>query len=177
MTGMRKELSNFMIILISFIVNIKFMKKVLVLCTGNSCRSQMAEGWLKYYSGDQAEIFSAGIESHGLNLIAVRVMMDAVIDISGNKSKTIDELPDDEFDFIITVCDNADENCPNFPGKAVRIHKNFPDPSKAKGNEEDILNVFADVRDMIEDFCFDFVNENIRALIPDDMDKLTKKDD
>ena len=110
-------------------------------------------------------------------MIAVRVMMDAVIDISGNKSKTIDELPDDEFDFIITVCDNADENCPNFPGKAVRIRKNFPDPSKAKGNEEDILNVFADVRDMIEDFCFDFVNENIRALIPDDMDKLTKKND
>ena len=143
------------------------MKRVLVLCTGNSCRSQMAEGWLKYYSGDQAEIYSAGIESHGLNPFAVKVMMDAVIDISANKSKTVDELPVKEFDYIITVCDHAKENCPWFPGDAIRIHKSFPDPAKAEGSEEEILKKFAEVRDSIEDFCFDFVNENIRKLIPD----------
>jgi arsenate reductase len=129
----------------------------------------MAEGWIKYYSGDQAEVYSAGIESHGLNKYAVKVMMDAVIDISGYKSKLVDELPFNEFDYIITVCDNANENCPFFPGKGVRIHHSFPDPATATGTEEEILAVFAGVRDMIEDFCFDFVNENIRMLIPDDL--------
>lgn len=149
------------------------MKRILVLCTGNSCRSQMAEGWLRYYAGDSAEVFSAGIEAHGLNKYAVKVMMDAVIDISGHKSKNIDELGVKEFDYIITVCDSAKENCPYFPGEAVRIHHSFPDPAAATGSEEEILEQFAAVRDSIEDFCFDFVNENIRPLIPDDLRSLS----
>jgi len=146
--------------------------KVLILCTGNSCRSQMAEGWIRYYAGDSALVWSAGIEAHGLNKYAVKSMMDAVIDISGHKSKTTDELEEKEFDFIITVCDNAKEACPYFPGNAVRIHHSFPDPALASGSEEEILKVFATVRDEIEDFAFDFVHNNIRPLIPEDIDKL-----
>jgi len=150
------------------------MKKtnILVLCTGNSCRSQMAEGWLRYYAGDAANVWSAGVEAHGLNPFAVRSMMDAVIDISGHKSKTVDELPETEFDFIITVCDNAREACPYIPGKAVRLHHSFHDPAKAEGTDEEKMRVFNSVRDEIEDFAFDFVHNNIRPLIPDDLEKI-----
>jgi arsenate reductase len=155
----------------------RIIKNILVLCTGNSCRSQMAEGWLNYYACDEAKIYSAGIESHGLNLNAVKVMMDAVIDISGYRSKTIEELPDIKYDYIITVCDQAKEDCPYIPGEAIRIHKSFSDPAKAEGSQEEILEAFADVRDHIEDFCFDFVNENIRPLIPENLDNLNKKND
>jgi arsenate reductase len=151
------------------------MKNVLVLCTGNSCRSQMAEGWLKYYAGDSASIYSAGIEAHGLNRNAVRVMSDAIIDISEYKSKTTAELPDVKFDFIITVCDNAKEKCPFFPGNAKRLHKSFPDPAKFTGSEDDILKQFEDLRDEIEDFCFDFVHTYIKRLIPDDIDNYLEK--
>ncbi|MBE0666197.1 MAG: arsenate reductase ArsC, partial [Bacteroidales bacterium] len=94
---------------------------ILILCTGNSCRSQMAEGWIRYYAGEAANVWSAGIEAHGLNQNAVKSMMDAVIDISGYKSKTVNELPETDFDYIITVCDNAREACPYFPGEAVRL--------------------------------------------------------
>jgi arsenate reductase len=146
------------------------MKNVLVLCTGNSCRSQIAEGWIRYYAGDSANVYSAGIEAHGLNKNAVKVMMDAVIDISDYKSKTIDELPDVKFDYTITVCDNAKEKCPFLPGKAIRLHKSFPDPSKFSGSDEEILKKFEDLRDEIEDYCFDFVNNYIKPLIPDDID-------
>lgn len=149
------------------------MKNVLVLCTGNSCRSQMAEAWIKYYSGDEANVYSAGIEAHGLNSYAVKVMMDTFIDISGQKSKTIDDLPDIRFEYIITLCDNAKENCPYFPGDAVRLHKSFPDPEQFKGTDEEIIDAFTELRDMIEDFCFDFVNTNIRSLIPDDLENLS----
>jgi len=145
---------------------------ILILCTGNSCRSQMAEGWIRYYAGDAAEVWSAGIEAHGLNMYAVKSMMDAVIDISRHKSKTIDELPHKEFDYIITVCDNAREACPYFPGNAVRIHHSFPDPAKATGSEEEKTQVFNKVRDEIEDFAFNFVHNNIRPLIPGDIEKL-----
>jgi arsenate reductase len=134
----------------------------------------MAEGWLRYYSGSAAEVYSAGIEAHGLNPNAVKVMMDAVIDISRYKSKTVDELPEKQFDYIITVCDNAKDNCPWFPGEATRIHHSFPDPAKATGTEEEVLAVFAEVRDSIEDFCFDFVNEHIRRLIPGDFNSFSK---
>lgn len=150
------------------------MRNVLVLCTGNSVRSQMTEGWIRYYAGDEANVYSAGIEPHGLNKYAVKVMMDAFIDISGHKSKTIDELPAIQFDYIITVCDDAKEKCPYLPGKAIRIHKSFPDPSAFKGTEKEILESFSDLRDMIEDFCFDFVHTNIRPLIPDDLENLSK---
>jgi len=152
------------------------MKKVLVICTGNSCRSQMAEGWIRYYGGDEVEVVSAGIEAHGLNPFAVRVMMDAVIDISHHVSKTTEEFIDKKFDYIITVCDDARENCPHFPGKAERIHRSFPDPAKAEGTDEEKLKVFVKVRDLIEDFCFDFVNENIRPLIPGDLSEFIPPD-
>ncbi len=150
------------------------MKKieVLVLCTGNSCRSQMAEGWIRYYAGDSALVWSAGLESHGLNKYAVKSMMEAVIDISAQKSKTTEELDQKDFDFIITVCDNAREKCPYFPGNAVRIHHSFPDPALATGTEEEIMRTFNSVRDEIEDFAFDFVHNNIRPLIPEDINEL-----
>ena len=146
------------------------MKNVLILCTGNSCRSQMAEGWIRYYAGETANVYSAGIEPHKLNMNAVRVMMDAVIDISGYKSKSINELPDIKFDYIITVCDNAKEKCPFFSGNALRLHKSFPDPAKFTGSEKEILKEFADLRDEIEDFCFDFVHMYLKRQVPDDID-------
>jgi len=150
------------------------MINVLILCTGNSCRSQMAEGWIRYYAGNEANVFSAGIEAHGLNSYAVKVMADAVIDISKQKSKSIEDLPEIEFDYIVTVCDNAKEKCPYFPGNGLRLHKSFPDPADFKGTEEEIIKQFSDLREMIEDYCFDFVHTHIRPLIPDDMDDLAK---
>jgi arsenate reductase len=148
------------------------MKNVLILCTGNSCRSQMAEGWINYYAGNEANVYSAGIEAHGLNPYAVKAMAEAVIDISKQKSKTVDDLPAVEFDYIITVCDNAKEKCPFFPGKGLRLHKSFPDPAGFKGTDEEILKQFSDLRELIEDYCFDFVHTHIRSLIPDDLDEL-----
>ncbi len=152
------------------------MKRVLVICTGNSCRSQMAEGWIRYYGGNDVEVASAGTEAHGLNPFAVRVMMDAVIDISHHVSKTLEEFAGKEFDYIITVCDDAQEKCPYFPGKAKKIHRSFPDPARAEGTDEEKLKVFSGVRDLIEDFCFDFVNENIRPLIPGDLANFIQPD-
>jgi arsenate reductase len=148
------------------------MKNVLILCTGNSCRSQIAEGWIKYYSGDEANVFSAGIEAHGLNSYAVKVMADAMIDISKQLSKRVDDLPQIEFDYIITVCDNAKKKCPFFPGMGLKLHKSFTDPALFKGTDEEITKQFYELRDLIEDFCFDFVHTYIRPLIPDDLDKL-----
>jgi arsenate reductase len=150
------------------------MKNVLIICTGNSCRSQMAEGWIRYYAGNEANVFSAGIEAHGLNSHAVKVMADAVIDISKQKSKIVSDLPEIEFDYIITVCDSAREKCPFFPGKGLKLHKSFPDPSGFRGSEEEILKQFSDLRELIEDFCFDFVHSYIRPLIPDNIDNLSK---
>lgn len=147
-------------------------KKILVLCTGNSCRSQMAEGWIKYYAGNAADVWSAGIEAHGLNKYTVKSMMDAVMDISQQKSKTINELPDIKFDYIITLCDEAKGKCPFHPGDAKFIHKPFTDPAKATGTEEEIMQVFNDVRDEIEDYVFDFVHINIRSLIPENIEAI-----
>ncbi|AOP33374.1 protein tyrosine phosphatase [Leptospira tipperaryensis] len=127
------------------------MKKpnILVLCTGNSCRSQIAEGWLRYFTGNRAVIYSAGIETHGVNPRAIQTMKEVGIDISNHTSNHIDEYKNIEFDYILTVCDHAKENCPYFPSKAVRFHHNFPDPAKAKGTEEEILEEFRKVREMI----------------------------
>lgn len=150
------------------------MKNILVICTGNSCRSQMAEGWIRYYAGNEVNVYSAGIEAHGLNKYAVKVMADALIDISKQTSKTTADLPDIKFDYIITVCDDACEKCPYFPGNAIRLHKSFPDPSLYKGTVEEILKMFAELRDQIEDYCFDFVHTHIRPLIPDDLGDLVK---
>jgi arsenate reductase (thioredoxin) len=149
------------------------MKNVLILCTGNSCRSQMAEGWIRYYSGNDANVYSAGIEAHGLNSYAVKVMAEAVIDISKQVSKRVDELPEIEYDYIITVCDNAKEKCPFFPGKGLKLHKSFPDPALFKGTGEELIKQFSDLRDLIEDFCFDFVHTNIKPLIPEDLENIS----
>ena len=106
------------------------MKNILVLCTGNSCRSQIAEGYLRHFAGEKAEIYSAGIETHGVNPRAISIMKEDGIDISKHTSNNIDQYYDIEFDFVITVCDNAKENCPVFPTKAKKFHHNFPDPAK-----------------------------------------------
>src|ERR1700752_4684648 len=116
------------------------MKKVLVLCTGNSCRSQIAEGYLRYFAKDKAEIYSAGIETHGVNPKAIAVMKEDGIDISKHTSNNIEEYLTIGFDFVITVCDNAKESCPFFPTRAKKFHQNFPDPSKTIGTDEQIMN-------------------------------------
>ncbi|MFW5864403.1 MAG: arsenate reductase ArsC [bacterium] len=129
--------------------------KMLFLCTGNSCRSQMAEGWARHLKGDVLEAWSAGIEKHGLNPNAVKVMAEAGIDISGHQSKTVNELPVGEFDYVVTVCGHANENCPIFPGKAKVIHVGFDDPPKlAAGakSEEEALEHYRRVRDEIRAF-------------------------
>ena len=129
--------------------------KILFLCTGNSCRSQMAEGWARALKGDVIEPFSAGIEKHGLNLRAVRVMAEAGVDISGQTSKTIAELPSLDFDYVITVCSHAQGVCPMFPGEAKVIHIGFDDPPKlAEGakSEEEALGHYRRVRDEIRAF-------------------------
>ena len=137
------------------------MKKILVLCTGNSCRSQIAEGYLRYFVKDKAEIYSAGIEMHGVNPKAIAVMKEDGVDISNHTSNNVDEYMGINFDFVITVCDNAKENCPYFPSKAIKLHYNFPDPAKVKGNDVEVMNEFRRVRDLIKNYCLEFVNENI----------------
>lgn len=128
-------------------------KNILVLCTGNSCRSQMAEGYLKYFAGDKAHIYSAGIETHGLNLNAVATMKEDGIDISTHTSNHVDEYAHINFDFVITVCDHANEKCPVFPSTAVKLHHNFPDPAKANGDPQQIKKSFEHTRDLIKEYC------------------------
>ena len=137
------------------------MKRILVLCTGNSCRSQMAEGYLRYFANDKAEIFSAGIETHGVNPRAIAVMKEEGIDISHHTSNSIEEYRNIEFDYVITVCDNAKERCPFFPSTAKKFHYNFPDPAKAIGSEEEVMLQFRKVRDMIKTYCRHFVDDNL----------------
>jgi len=129
--------------------------KVLFLCTGNSCRSQMAEGWARHLKGDVIEPHSAGIEKHGLNPNAVKVMAEADVDISGHTSKMLDDLSGVEFDYVVTVCGHAHETCPMFPGKAKVVHVGFDDPPKLAAGEEDsekALNHYRWVRDEIREF-------------------------
>lgn len=134
------------------------MKNVLVLCTGNSCRSQIADGYLKHFAQNKATIYSAGIETHGVNQKAIAIMKLDGIDIAHNTSNNVSEYLDIAFDFIITVCDHAHENCPHIPSKnAKRIHKNFFDPSKITGSEEQIFNAFKKTRNQIKAFCEEFV--------------------
>ncbi len=139
------------------------MKNILVLCTGNSCRSQMAEGYLRFYAGDKAQVYSAGIETHGVNPKAVQVMAEDHIDISKHTSNHLDEYNDIPFDMVITVCDNANEACPFFPGKVERFHKNFPDPAKASGTSEEIMDEFRRVRDMIKIYAANFVQQHLNS--------------
>lgn len=142
------------------------MKKVLILCTGNSCRSQIAEGYLRHFAKGAAEIYSAGIETHGVNPRAIKIMAEDHIDISGHTSNHVDEYKDIDFDYLITVCDNANEACPYFPGKVKRFHYNFPDPAKATGTEEEIMNEFRRVRDMIKAYAANFVDTHLTPLNP-----------
>ncbi len=137
------------------------MKKILVLCTGNSCRSQIADGFLKHFAGDRAEVYSAGVETHGVNPKAIDTMMEVGIDISKHTSNNIDEYRNVDFDFVITVCDHAKERCPYFPAKAKKFHHNFPDPAKASGTEQEIKEQFRKVRQQIEEYCRRFVAENL----------------
>ncbi|SEW44107.1 arsenate reductase ArsC [Chitinophaga arvensicola] len=135
------------------------MKKVLVLCTGNSCRSQIAEGYLRYFAGDKAEIFSAGVETHGVNPRAIATMAEDGIDISMHTSNHINEYQGIDFDYVITVCDHAKERCPFFPSSAIKLHENFPDPAKAIGTEEEIVSAFRQVRNIIKNYTKDFVEQ------------------
>ena len=139
------------------------MKNILVLCTGNSCRSQIAEAYLRHFAGEKAEIYSAGVETHGVNPRAISTMKEDGIDISQHTSNNIDEYINIDFDFVITVCDNAKERCPFFPTKAKKFHQNFPDPAKATGTEEAILEQFREVRQMIKTYSQQFVSENLSA--------------
>ncbi len=136
-------------------INMNSKLKILFFCTGNSCRSQMAEGWARHLKGDLIESYSAGIETHGLNANAVKVMAEAGVDISGHRSKHLDELENIKFDYVITVCDNANESCPMFPGKTKVIHAGFDDPprlAKEAKTEEETLNIYRRVRDEIKSF-------------------------
>lgn len=137
------------------------MKNILVLCTGNSCRSQIAEGYLKHFAGNKANVYSAGVETHGVNPRAIATMKEDGIDISGHTSNHIDEYRNIGFDFIITVCDNAKERCPYFPSNAVKFHYNFPDPARATGTDEEIMEQFRSVRQQIKDYCEKFVSDHL----------------
>jgi len=126
-------------------------KNIMFLCTGNSCRSQMAEGWARKYWGHEFNVYSAGTKKHGMNARAMKVMLEAGVDISSHFSKTVEELPKVTFDYVVTVCDHAHENCPYFPGGKI-VHIGFQDPpalTKEMTNEEEILSVYRKVRDEI----------------------------
>lgn len=135
------------------------MIKVLVLCTGNSCRSQMAHGYLAHFAGNGATVYSAGIETHGVNPKAIETMAEDGIDISQHTSNNVNEYAHITFDYVITVCDNARENCPYFPATIKVLHHNFTDPAKAQGTEEDVKRQFRLVRQQIKDYCRQFVDE------------------
>ncbi|HEY7118493.1 MAG TPA: arsenate reductase ArsC [Tepidisphaeraceae bacterium] len=129
--------------------------KVLFLCTGNSCRSQMAEGWARHLKGDVIEAYSAGVEPHGMNTDAVRVMGEAGVDISGQSSKHVDELRSVALDYVVTVCDHAHETCPIFPGATRVVHVGFDDPprlAKSAKSAEEALGHYRRVRDQIRAF-------------------------
>jgi arsenate reductase (thioredoxin) len=129
------------------------MKNVLILCTGNSCRSQIAHGYFEHFTdGRSVRVYSAGVETHGVNPGAIATMAADGIDISHHTSNHVDEYMDLEFALILTVCDNAVERCPYFPSTAKRVHFNFPDPAKATGTPEEIKAQFDAVRDQIKEY-------------------------
>ena len=131
-------------------------KRVLILCTGNSARSQMAEGILRSIAGDKFEVASAGVAPSKVRPEASEAMRDAGIDISSHRSKSVDELVDEHFDYVITVCDNAKESCPIFPGNVERIHWSFDDPAAFEGTDEQKLAEFKRVRDQIKEKLDEF---------------------
>ncbi|MGE4520054.1 MAG: arsenate reductase ArsC [Desulfobacteraceae bacterium] len=140
--------------------------KILFLCTGNSCRSQMAEGFTRAIKGDEIEAFSAGIETHGLNPDAVKVMKEAGVDISSHKSQNITEFKDETFDYVVTVCGHAHETCPFFPGNSKVVHVGFDDPPKLAlefDDKEEKLNCYRKVRDQIKEFVSK-LPENLKTI-------------
>ena len=137
------------------------MKRILVLCTGNSCRSQIAEGYLRHFAGEKAEVYSAGVETHGVNPGAIATMAKDGIDISNHTSNHVDEYLPIKMDFLITVCDHAKERCPFFPGEMARFHYNFPDPAKATGSPEEIEKAFETTRNLVRDYTKNFVEEQL----------------
>ncbi len=135
-------------------------ERVLILCTGNSARSQMAEGLLRHEGGELFEVFSAGIEPSFVRPQAVEAMRESGIDITNHRSKSVDEFAGQKFDYVITVCDNANERCPVFPGKAKRIHWSFDDPAAVEGDNVMKLAVFRRVRDEIHERIKSFMRAN-----------------
>ncbi len=131
-------------------------KKVLFLCTANSCRSQMAEGIANHFLGDRIEAFSAGTEASYVNPRAIAVLREIGVDISGHRSKNVDEFAGEEFGCTITLCGDARDNCPIFSGGGERVHIGFTDPAKATGNEEEIMGAFREVRDEIKDALINY---------------------
>lgn len=121
----------------------------------------MAEGYLRYFGKNKVQVWSAGVEKHGVNPLAIAVLKEDGIDISTQTSNTIDEYPNIDFDFIITVCDNAKERCPIFPSNARKFHQNFPDPAKATGSQEEVLQQFRIVRQLIKSYCEEFISSNV----------------
>lgn len=136
-------------------------KKILVLCTGNSCRSQMVHGYLEKFTAGNGEIYSAGVEVHGVNPNAIASMKRDGIDIAHHTSNHVLEYQDITFDIILTVCDHARESCPYFPSDAKRIHHSFPDPAKFTGTELEMEKRFDEVRDEIKAYCLQFVHSEI----------------
>ena len=131
-------------------------KRVLFLCTHNSCRSQMAEGIVNHYLGDRFEAFSAGTEATRVNHLAIRILAEAGIDISGHRSKVLDEFEGQPFDYVVTLCGDANEKCPLFFGGVERIHRGFEDPSRQKGTEEEVLPEYRRVRDEIKAWAMNY---------------------
>jgi arsenate reductase len=138
-------------------------RRVLILCTGNSARSQMAEGILRHDGGDAFEVESAGVKPGSIRSEAIQAMQEIGIDISGHRSKSVDEFTGQEFDYVITVCDNANESCPVFPGRTERIHWGFEDPAAAEGEEASRMAVFRQVRDEIREKLAGFIREQHSA--------------
>lgn len=136
-------------------------KKVLILCTGNSCRSQMAEGYIRDFAKNNTEVYSAGIEAHGVNPKTIQTMAEDGIDISKHSSNNVDEYKQIHFDYVVTVCDNAKERCPYFPSAAIKLHQNFPDPTKYIGSEAEINEAFRMTRSLIKSFSKKFVDDYI----------------
>ena len=134
-------------------------KRVLILCTGNSARSQMAEGLLRHDAGDRFDVFSAGTQPSRVRPEAIAVMRELGIDISGHRSKAVDEFAGKSFDYVLTVCDNANEMCPIFPGHSIRIHQSFADPAAVRGTDEERLAVFRSVRDQLRKYLNRFPQE------------------
>lgn len=141
-------------------------KRILILCTGNSARSQMAEGLLRHDAGDRFEVFSAGTKPSHVRPEAIAAMRELGIDISAHRSKSVDEFTGQNFDYVLTVCDNARESCPIFPGKSISIHRNFQDPAAIEGSAEERLAAFSRVRDEMRDYLQELTNRIAPETVP-----------